>query len=96
MIYDRVQVSGKRDAGKCSTVQLVTVTPPPQRSGFQALQQQRRSSGGTRIVGVPGLCDRDPWMKTDQETSQGGADEADASPGRSRRGRSPPGLSRRR
>ncbi len=26
MIYDRVHASGKRDAGKCSAVQLVTVT----------------------------------------------------------------------
>ncbi len=25
--YDGVQVSGQRDAGKCSAVQLVTVTP---------------------------------------------------------------------
>ncbi len=26
--YDAVQVKGQRDAGKCSAVRLVTVTPP--------------------------------------------------------------------
>ncbi len=26
--YDGVQVSGQRDAGKCSAIELVTVTPP--------------------------------------------------------------------
>ncbi len=45
MIDKGVQVSDKRDAGKCSAeaAQLVTVTvpnlpTPPRRSGFQMLQ----------------------------------------------------------
>ncbi len=27
--YDGVQVSGQRDAGKCSAIELLTVTLPP-------------------------------------------------------------------
>ncbi len=30
---------------------------------------------------MPGLCNGDPWRKTEQESSQGGADEAEAHQG---------------
>ncbi len=83
MIYDSVQVSGKRDAGKGSAVQLVTVTvtPPSKERLPYAPTTDNNSSGGTRRDGVPGTCNGDPWIKTEQETSQGGADEAKAHQG---------------
>ncbi len=66
---------------QCSTTGDCDSYPPPlRRSSFQTLQQ-RRSIRGTRRDGVPGLCNGDPWRKTEQESSQGGADEAEAHQG---------------
>ncbi len=65
-----MQCSSTGDCDSCSP------SPPLSKSGFQTLQQQRRSSGETRRDGVPCPCNGDPWRKTEQESSQGGSDEA--------------------
>ncbi len=80
--YDRVQVSGQKDARKCSAVQLVTVTLHPHPSA------SRRSNNRGGVVEEPGGKEcRVHSMeihekRTEQGSSQGEADEAEAQQGK--------------
>ncbi len=56
--YDRVQVSGQRDAGKCSAVQLVTVTLPPPPGRRIPCRNCNTGEGGGCPGGLKGHGDR--------------------------------------